>query len=101
MTQVLVNFQASDKFRTEMTEAAEKAGLPISEFIRQAVREKMESVGCPVSSLAITFAPSRAGKGGPRKVSSDPDKVAGALHNAKDSAERNAHNADKKPKGAG
>ena len=65
-----LTFMVKDDFLKEINHACEVGGYSDrSQFIRDAVFEAMERLGMKVAK-AIKAAPSRKGKGGPKKSSS-------------------------------
>lgn len=78
-TQRLVNFPASDQFIAGLDEAIRKVGYSNrSEFIRDAVEEKLRELGFQLPPGA-TLAPPRAGKG---RKSEDPQTAIGSAGGA-------------------
>ena len=61
--QVLIGFRCDPALRDQIEAAL--AGAPISQFLRDAVVAKLESLNFPVDPQLAT-APSRIGKGGPK-----------------------------------
>ena len=62
--QQLVGFKCDPAFKAEIERAARP--LSVSIFVREALIEKLRRMGIKVNA-ALAEAPSRAGKGGPKK----------------------------------
>jgi hypothetical protein len=62
--QVLVGFKCDPILQDEIQQAA--GGMPVSQFLRDAIVEKLECMKRPVDPM-LANAPSRKGKGGPKK----------------------------------
>ncbi|MBA7603902.1 hypothetical protein ES703_11020 [subsurface metagenome] len=52
---VWINFQATETFKRNLTEYKEKLNIKQSDFIRQAIREKIERIDNPNSSANIDY----------------------------------------------
>lgn len=85
--QKLIPIPMSEKFRAALDKAIQREGFENrSAFIRKAVEEKLNQLGYPVPK-EDTVAPSRQGKGGRKKVSSD-SALGTALTKAAEALER-------------
>jgi hypothetical protein len=62
--QILVGFKCDPALQDEIRAAAK--GVPLSQFLREAIVEKLISMNMGVDP-ALARAPSRIGKGGPKK----------------------------------
>lgn len=75
--QVFVGFKCDPEFRAELERAS---GGALSQFVREALITKLQSMGIHVDE-SLASAPSRMGKGGPRKkVSTVPSQAATAIN---------------------
>jgi hypothetical protein len=61
--QVLVGFKCDPGLQLEISKAS--GGIPVSQFLREAIVEKLHSMGFSIDPT-LAKAPSRAGVGGPK-----------------------------------
>jgi len=73
MKTVLVGFQCDPALKAEIVAAATPA--TVSQYLRSALVEKLRADGFPVSD-SLAEAPSRLGKGGPKRTARLDTKVA-------------------------